>query len=45
MADFELMLGMKWSWDALQNTPNYVRRYCLDFLRMRREAEARARRG
>lgn len=31
-ADFLLMRRMHWSWDELQATPRYVRRYCLDFL-------------
>jgi hypothetical protein len=36
------MLQMHWSWDELQATPMYVRRYCADFLLMRNEARARA---
>ncbi|MFF0409055.1 hypothetical protein ACFYUY_01295 [Kitasatospora sp. NPDC004745] len=31
-ADFLLMRRMHWSWDDLQATPTYVRRYCADFL-------------
>ncbi|GAA3032141.1 hypothetical protein GCM10020000_06360 [Streptomyces olivoverticillatus] len=31
-ADFILMRRMHWSWDELQATPVYVRRYALDFL-------------
>lgn len=34
------MLGMRWSWTDLENTPPYVRRYCLDLLNIRRQAEA-----
>jgi hypothetical protein len=38
------MRRMHWSWDELQQTPAYVRRYALDFLGMigtheEREAE------
>ncbi|MET9073833.1 hypothetical protein ABZX95_17035 [Streptomyces sp. NPDC004232] len=32
---------MHWSWDQLQETPRYVRRYCLDFLNAIAEAEER----
>jgi len=47
------MRRMHWSWDQLQGTPLYVRRYCIDFLSMLGEherqevkkAEARAKRG
>jgi hypothetical protein len=42
--DFLLMHpvdGMGWSWDELQNTPAYVRRYCSDFLHARLEARGR----
>jgi hypothetical protein len=28
------MRGMRWSWEELQQTPAYVRRYCVDFLNM-----------
>ncbi|MFF4403841.1 hypothetical protein [Streptomyces sp. NPDC001404] len=54
-ADFILMRRMHWSWDDLQQTPLYVRRYALDFLgliaeqeeqeneRARREADRRMR--
>ncbi|MEU4296340.1 hypothetical protein [Kitasatospora aureofaciens] len=30
--DFILMRRMHWSWAELQETPDYVRRYCVDFL-------------
>lgn len=33
-ADFVLMRRMHWSWEQLQATPVYVRRYCLDILGM-----------
>ncbi|MBX7464974.1 hypothetical protein K1Y80_02610 [Streptomyces sp. MAG02] len=26
------MKRMKWSWEQLEATPMYVRRYCIDFL-------------
>lgn len=35
------MRRMHWSWDELQATPVYVRRYCLDFLNAVAEAEER----
>ena len=35
--------GMGWSWDDLENTPLYVKRYCLDFLNIRARAAASAR--
>ncbi len=35
------MRRMHWSWDQLQATPVYVRRYCLDFLGMLAEHEQR----
>jgi hypothetical protein len=38
-ADFILMRRMHWSWDQLQATPLYVRRYALDFLGMIAEHE------
>lgn len=31
--------GMGWSWEALQNTPVYVRRYCWDLLQIKRAAQ------
>ncbi|RCH70435.1 hypothetical protein DT019_02820 [Streptomyces sp. SDr-06] len=37
--DFILMKRMKWSWDELQATPMYVRRYTLDFLNALAERE------
>lgn len=33
------MRRMHWSWDQLQATPLYVRRYCLDFLGLIAEQE------
>jgi hypothetical protein len=50
MVDFMLMdpEGMGWSWQELEATPPYVRRYCLDILgirnRVRAERRARERR-
>ncbi|MEV5944421.1 hypothetical protein [Streptomyces sp. NPDC051994] len=38
-ADFILMKRMKWSWNDLQATPMYVRRYCIDFLNAIAERE------
>ncbi|WP_158697411.1 hypothetical protein [Streptomyces turgidiscabies] len=35
------MRQMRWSWDELQRTPMYVRRYCVDFLSMVNENEER----
>lgn len=29
---FCLMRGMRWSWEALNAAPDYVQRYCADFL-------------
>lgn len=40
VADFELMLGMGWSWADLQSTPPYVRRYAADLLAIRRRVGA-----
>ena len=39
--DFMLMEpdGMNWTWEALQNTPTYVRRYCWDLLQIKRRAQ------
>jgi hypothetical protein len=37
--DFLLMRRMHWSWEQLQATPSYVRRYALDFLGLISEAE------
>lgn len=39
--DFALMRRMHWSWEELQQTPWYVRRYSLDFLGMIAEQEER----
>lgn len=39
LMEFELMLGMSWSWTDFQATPLYVRRYCWDLLQARRQAE------
>ncbi|MGW2520437.1 hypothetical protein ACWC09_26180 [Streptomyces sp. NPDC001617] len=49
-ADFLLMRRMHWSWEQLQATPGYVRRYTLDFLGMiaaheERESERERRRA
>jgi hypothetical protein len=33
------MHEMRWSWDALQATPTYVRRYCWDLIQIRRQVE------
>jgi hypothetical protein len=38
--DFELMREMGWSWEALQATPFYVRRYSWDMINLRWQAEA-----
>lgn len=35
------MRRMHWSWEQVQATPMYVRRYCLDFLGMISEHEER----
>lgn len=40
-ADFLLMRRMHWSWAELQQTPLYVRRFCLDFLGLIAEQEQR----
>lgn len=42
-SDFALMRRMRWSWRELQDTPPYVRRYCIDFLGLISEAEEAAR--
>ncbi len=42
LADYEVMREMHWSWDQLQATPTYVRRYCWDFTLARRSAEQAA---
>ncbi len=39
LTDFEVMREMHWSWETLQRTPSYVRRYAQDFTFARREAE------
>ena len=39
LVDFELMRTMKWSWDQLQATPHYVRRFCWDLIQSRNQAE------
>jgi hypothetical protein len=36
------MHEMRWTWDDLQSTPTYVRRYCWDFIQARRTAEKEA---
>lgn len=35
------MRRMHWSWEQLQQTPMYVRLYCLDFISMISEQEER----
>jgi hypothetical protein len=40
LVDFELMHEMRWSWDELQATPAYVRRFTWDMIQARREAES-----
>ncbi|MEV5944450.1 hypothetical protein [Streptomyces sp. NPDC051994] len=37
--DFEVMREMGWSWQDLETTPIYVRRYVWDLLLARRQAE------
>lgn len=37
------MREMGWSWPELQQAPPYVRRFCTDFMVIRRQAEARRR--
>jgi hypothetical protein len=39
VVDFELMLAMGWTWQELQDTPWYVRRYTWDLMATRRQAE------
>jgi hypothetical protein len=34
------MKEMGWSWKALQETPPYVQRYCMDISGIRRKCEA-----
>jgi len=41
--DFVLMKRMRWSWQQLEATPYYVRRYSMDFLGLIAEAEERER--
>ncbi len=38
--DFEVMREMGWSWSALDATPDYVRRFCWDFILARRNAQS-----
>lgn len=42
--DYCLMKQMRWSWRQLQETPVYVRRFCIDFLSLTAEAEDAAQR-
>jgi hypothetical protein len=42
LVDFELMSAMGWTWQELQDTPLYVRRYAWDLLLTRRQAEKNA---
>jgi hypothetical protein len=37
------MQAMHWSWEDMENTPPYVKRYCIDLLSVKRRAEAAAR--
>lgn len=39
LVDFELMRYMRWSWRDLDETPEYVRRYCWDLMQARLSAE------
>ncbi|MBV6697434.1 hypothetical protein KV557_09890 [Kitasatospora aureofaciens] len=39
VVDFELMLATGWTWQELQETPWYVRRYTWDLMLTRRQAE------
>jgi hypothetical protein len=36
------MRYMRWSWRELQETPEYVRRFCWDLMQSRQAAEAAA---
>jgi hypothetical protein len=38
--DFELMREMHWSFQELMETPDYVRRFCWDFVQARRNAQS-----
>lgn len=38
--DFELMHEFGWTWQELQATPYYVRRFTWDLLGLKREAQA-----
>jgi hypothetical protein len=40
--DFELMAEFGWTWQELQATPFYVRRFTTDLLSVKREARAAA---
>ncbi|TQF04757.1 hypothetical protein E6W39_24190 [Kitasatospora acidiphila] len=42
LVDFEVMREMGWSWQELQDTPFYVRRFTWDLICTRREAERSA---
>ncbi|MCC9307680.1 hypothetical protein LN042_11295 [Kitasatospora sp. RB6PN24] len=42
LVDFEVMREMGWSWQELQDTPFYVRRFTWDLICARREAERAA---
>lgn len=39
LVDFEVMREMRWTWRELQDTPLYVRRFCADFVQLRRKAQ------
>jgi len=40
--DYQLMREMSWSWQELEATPVYVRRFCLDISGIRHKCEADA---
>lgn len=42
LVDFEVMREMGWSWQDLESTPLYVRRYVWDLIVARRQAEQAA---
>jgi hypothetical protein len=42
LVDFEVMREMGWTWQELQDTPFYVRRFTWDLICIRREAEHKA---
>ncbi|WP_055590124.1 hypothetical protein [Peterkaempfera griseoplana] len=42
LEDFELMKEMGWTWDELQATPAYVRKFSWDFINARASAQETA---